>query len=572
MESSSRKFRALAPRAVPWLAALGLWLLFEIPAAFVPGGPTLLALRPTGDVLVLSTLVWCAVRARARPTVFRALGAVAAVALFVRVDFSAYFFSMRTPPLLYDQLFVMRHFLVLVSDLVTTGTVLSVLGFAALAVACILLIRYLLRRAAPLATEVESRVVGRVLLGAWALALPATAFGPRAATVPWIRWLGPELVDNVRSSFAMHQSVRQGIEDSPYRDIERLRLARKPDVFFFFVESYGRILAEDESTRPRWVSTLSELDARLSRAGWRSASAFSAAPVSGGGSWLAVGSIFFGARLRYQGVFQRFVDAGARAPSLPRFFRQQGYTTVNLAPSVRPRPGVETENRYGYDTYLRLPDLDYRGPKVGWGIVPDQYALGFAEERHLSRVQGPLFLHFHTVTSHVPWDPLPEYVRDWRTLNGARPKPPGNDDAGARGLALHDAYERSVYYDLRVLSDFLARRTGDALVILMGDHQPPFLPAVEDSFDVPVHVLARDGALLDELLERGFAPGMVPPGGPARFKHEGLFSLVVRALSRASGEGEPTEYHADGASVGRWQEEYGDPFRRGRRGLAAATR
>jgi hypothetical protein len=559
------KIRPLHPSLTPWLSAVTLWLLFELPAAlhwdeFAPS-----AVRPTGEFLLLATAAWLGARANRGRAVLWATGLLAALLLVVRLDFAVYFMAMRSQPLLYEQLITVQHLFGLITDLFTPAIGLALLGFLVLAVAFVWLTRALIRRAGELAEPPAARRVKVVLSVLWCLALAGTLLGPSGPSRAWVRWMVPELIGNARESIVIHRSVQRGITDSPYRSFRSVGLAHKPDVIVFFVESYGRVLAEHQGTRQRWNATLSDFAARLSNSGWHTASAFSTATVSGGSSWLAVGSIFFGAHVRYQGVFDGFVEAGDSVPSLPRFFEQQGYTTVNLAPSVRRRPGVDVENRYGWDTYARQEDLEYRGPKMGWGVVPDQYALGFAEERLLPRVEGPLFFHFHMVSSHAIWDGVPEYVPDWRSWNSmggelarrsqdaAAHAPHAPAERHLRGLtaSLLSNYERSVLYDLRVVEDFLSRRTRDTLVIVMGDHQPPILSTEEDSFDVPIHLVARDPAVLQEFLEHGFTAGLVPPAElPAQVKHEGLFSLIVRALARAYGSSAVPEYLANGVRVG----------------------
>jgi hypothetical protein len=537
-------------------------LLFEFPTVLHSDGISPAALRPTGEVLVLSTAAWLAARAKlGRASVF-CPGLLLALLLVVRVDFAIYFIAMRSQPLLYEQLVTIQHFVGLITDLFTLELAAVIVGLLILAIALLWLVRALLSRTSKLAGADQAKRVAVALSALWVLALAGTLLGPRDASHVWVRWMVPELLGNVKESVLIHRSVLGGIVSSPYRDFQRLRLAHKPDVLVFFVESYGRVLAEHEATLPRWTAALTGLDARLSKSGWHSASAFSTAPVSGGTSWLAVGSIFFGAHVRYQGVYQRFVDGGEGVPSLPRFFQQQGYATVNLAPSVRPRRGIELENRYGFGTYLRQPDLEYRGPRMGWGFVPDQYTLGFAEERVLPHVQAPLFLLFHMVSSHAHWGSVPTYVSDWRSWNSIGDELDRRSmdetaravaERASRGLtsSARTSYEGSVLYDLRVVEDFLSRRTRDTLVILMGDHQPPVLSSQSDTFDVPMHVIARDPTVLQEFLERGFSKGLVPPVKlPAQVKHEGLFSLIVRAMARADGSATVPEYYADGVRVG----------------------
>jgi hypothetical protein len=97
-------------------------------------------------------------------------------------------------------------------------------------------------------------------------------------------------------------------------------------------------------------------------------------------------------------------------------------------------------------------------------------------------------------------------------------------------------YEATVLYDLALLERFLAQLKGDALVIIMGDHQPPLLAVETRNFDTPVHVLAKDPALLEELRAHGFSEGLwLAPNEPTTVLHEGLFSLLVRTLVRCCG-------------------------------------
>ena len=46
------------------------------------------------------------------------------------------------------------------------------------------------------------------------------------------------------------------------------------------------------------------------------------------------------------------------------------------------------ENRYAYDTTLFALDLEYEGPSIGWGIIPDQYSLGYAHDRVFSEAES----------------------------------------------------------------------------------------------------------------------------------------------------------------------------------------
>jgi hypothetical protein len=556
----------------PWLAVAAMWGLFELPMAFAPDRIDPGALRPTGEMLALFTAVWLSYRVRHGSVIRWLAAALAIVLVVVRIDRAVFFVLRRAEPLLYDQLFMLRHLFVMLSDLFGIRTLLGIFGFALAAALSVLVVRVLLRRAAPLLSPSQVRRTSAVCAALWVIFIAATAFGPRPPGRPAVRWMIPDLAQNIEESRRIYRAVRHQINQSPYRSFDRVRLVRKPDVLVFFVESYGKLMAEEPRMRPVWVAELGGMEERLTRAGWHVASAYSTAPVSGGSSWLAVGSILMGTTIRYEAVFRQLIAAAGRMPTLVRFFSSQGYETVHLAPSDRARPGVEAENDYRFDRYLAYEDLEYRGPAFGFGIVPDQYALGYTEEHVLTNVTRPLFFEFHMVSSHAEWDSVPPYVTDWHTLNraeGARPEEVGQSEIGVRlarysheeprfsymgalTATLRENYQESIYYDFRVIENFVLRTTRDALVVVMGDHQPPIVAPETAGFEVPIHLFARDPKLLDEFTARGFTPGLVLPGDrPAAVEHGGLFSLLVRGLARSSGDGAPLPtYYRNGVRLG----------------------
>ena len=63
------------------------------------------------------------------------------------------------------------------------------------------------------------------------------------------------------------------------------------------------------------------------------------------------------------------------------------------------------------------------------------------------------------------------------------------------------------------MADHLRRHAPRPLVmIVVGDHQPPALVSGRRAnWDVPVHVVSDDPALLQRLLGSGFVPGLTPP-------------------------------------------------------------
>ena len=225
-----------------------------------------------------------------------------------------------------------------------------------------------------------------------------------------------------------------------------------------------------------------------------------------------------------------------------------------LAPADRDRPGAYVVNRYGFTDSLAHAQLGYRGPSIGWGIVPDQYSLAVAEQRVLRDPARPVFLDFHMVSSHAPWQDVPvltdaplraghgDAVRE-EELDGTGQvlaRLSRYDRAAERRFiditqfdaAMREGYRATIAYDLTLITRYLGGRTRDALVVVLGDHQPPVIARSDTSFDAPIHVLARDASRLAPLREAGFREGLsLPPSAPAALSHAGLFSLLVHTLA-----------------------------------------
>jgi hypothetical protein len=517
------------------------------------------AMRPTGEIVALLTAYGACRILNARRIVYRLLLAATAVLVVVRLDWAIYFLITRSEPLLYDQLFMLRHLVVLIGDLwsmkMAALLVLSVAGFALLVRTAALLVRAM----DPLFAPQRRKRLAVVAALAWlAIAIGTLTSRDEKPSEANVHWLSRDVARNVRESHDIYADVERGIRSSPYRGYDGIRLRRTPNVSLLFIESYGRVVSDGDDLRPEWSDRLGRMQTRLSEAGWHMASAFSTAPVSGGRSWLAVTSVLTGTMVQYEGVFRHMLDRMDRIPSLVKFLAAHGYNTVALEPSDRVRPGVEEVNYHGFAKILRFNDMHYRGPKAGWGLIPDQYSLGFAEEHILGQDTEPRLFQFHMVSSHLPWRGIPKFVDDWHALNDMKGDPMDSlrygelvqrlsrygREASRRWVLYRDLdhdyraqYLNTIEYDFDVIEAHLARLSGDDLVIVMGDHQPPAIAPEKTNFDVPVHVFARDPALLREFLDEGFRPGLVlgRSESPA-LEHGGFFSLIVRALVRCCGD------------------------------------
>ncbi|HMN55068.1 MAG TPA: hypothetical protein PKC32_12875, partial [Sphingopyxis sp.] len=93
-------------------------------------------------------------------------------------------------------------------------------------------------------------------------------------------------------------------------------------------------------------------------------------------------------------------------PTLAHLFRREGYQSVGLYPAL----SWDWAERafYGFDLFLDGRDLVYRGPPLGYWKIPDQFSLARFEQLHpAGPATPPRFLFFPTITSHLPFGPVP---------------------------------------------------------------------------------------------------------------------------------------------------------------------
>jgi hypothetical protein len=63
---------------------------------------------------------------------------------------------------------------------------------------------------------------------------------------------------------------------------------------------------------------------------------------------------------------------------------------------------------------------------------------------------------------------------------------------------------------------------------VIGDHQPlASVSGAGASWDVPVHIVSADAALLRRFEAHGFTPGLLPAPGPASIRMHALTALLL---------------------------------------------
>jgi hypothetical protein len=399
------------------------------------------------------------------------------------------------------------------------------LGAALGLVALYWLVRWSWNRIAAAAAVPRAR---GTLAGAAVLVMAAYPLAPE-------RFTAPVTASYLRQATLAVQVFRgggAGLAESPplASDLARLRGA---DVFVIFLESYGAAVYDRPEHHARLAPARGALATAAAATGRGVVSAFVESPTFGGASWLAHASLLAGVEVRDGDAYNLLMTQRRR--TLVRTFADRGYRTVALMPGLR-QDWREGERFYGFDAIYGADRLGYRGPAFGWWRIPDQYALARLDSLEVARGERqPLFAFFPTIISHAPFRPVPPYQPDWQRLLGPEPYDPSVARALAGNRAewqnLDPAYADAVGYSLEWLGGYLRERRGaDLVLVVLGDHQPPVGVAGEaPSWQVPVHVFARPGDLLEALVAQGFVPGLTPQR-PAIGGMDGLTRRLLGAF------------------------------------------
>jgi hypothetical protein len=365
------------------------------------------------------------------------------------------------------------------------------------------------------------------------LALPPGPDGTRRVSTSLSHEMARQARDLVLAWQVAHGHLGKyaAVLAAPQRQSADLAGLKGGDVLLIYVESYGTVALDDPRYRAVVAPALDRFAAKAAAAGYGLVSDRIVSPTFGGGSWLAHGAMGSGVRLDQ--LTARLLLASDRR-SLPRYLSAAGYRTVEIMPGIK-KPLAE-EGFWGFDKSYYAADLGYDGPAFGWFTIPDQYTLKIFAEREAHSAR-PLFAQIVLVSSHTPFYPVPPYVADWRDAGPYESVGQAEWDRIYRQPdwdRLEAPYRESLAYDLDVLGDFLTSRVADgALVIILGDHQPPaFISGDKQPWTVPIHVLAKDQALLAPFVAQGYTPGAFPAQTAPFLAMEGFLPAFLDGFSR----------------------------------------
>jgi hypothetical protein len=306
------------------------------------------------------------------------------------------------------------------------------------------------------------------------------------------------------------------------------------DVVLVFMESYGASTYDLPRYRDGLRDARAAFAAAAAETGSEVRSAFVRSPTFSGGSWLAHLSLLSGVEVTDPDLYSLLMTQQRR--TLVHAFREAGYRAAAVMPGMRlawPEGGF-----YGFDTIHDAAAMQWRGPEFGWWHIPDQFTFARLMDLELDRPapRPPVFAVLATVSTHLPFEPVPPLQPDWQRLRGPRPYAP---DVLARALArepdwldLGRSYVDAVDYALRGLAGLMRERPdAQRVLVIVGDHQPAANVSGNDaSWDVPVHVVTGNRAILDALEANGFSPGLDPPRPTLARLHE-LGPLLLRSFA-----------------------------------------
>jgi hypothetical protein len=314
------------------------------------------------------------------------------------------------------------------------------------------------------------------------------------------------------------------------------------DVLLLFAESYGASTFDVSEQAAVLAAPRAQLAQAIADRGYGVVSARVRSPTFGGSSWLAHAALLAGVDTGNPAHHDRLL--ASQRPTLVRHFARHGYRTVGWMPGIK-RPWPEGAF-YGFDRLADDAGIGYRGPDFGYWRIPDQAAMALLHAQELHREamvaeRRPRFIVFPTVSTHAPFHPLAPFVTDWQRLTGPEAY---SSEQTASSLTEPLSIERplpnfldGMRYQFMWLADYLRLLAPQRFVlIVVGDHQPPALvtgPGV--SWDVPVHVISDDAALLQRLVDAGFVSGLQPPAQTLGPMH-GLTGVLLRAFDAAGAE------------------------------------
>jgi hypothetical protein len=290
---------------------------------------------------------------------------------------------------------------------------------------------------------------------------------------------------------------------------------RGKNVLLTFVESYGRVAIQNSDMSSRIDSVLDAGTVSLRNAGFDARSGFLTSSTAGGGSWLAHSTLQSGLWIDSPQRYTQLTESNRF--TLANAFRRAGWQTASYQPANRydwPEGAF-----YQYGKIIDSRNMGYQGKDYSFQSIPDQYTLSTVQRLEFATPRpAPLFAEIDLVSSHAPWEPVPDLV-DWSRIGF------GAGFTGAAGAndptqtvfqqtigTVHADYAETIEYSLRTVIQYLQTYGDKNLVmVFLGDHEPaPVVTGENADRDVPITIVAKDPNVLNQISGWGWTPGLRP--------------------------------------------------------------
>jgi phosphatidylglycerophosphate synthase len=330
------------------------------------------------------------------------------------------------------------------------------------------------------------------------------------------------------------------IKHDAFRDTptnQLLTALRGKDVLLVFAESFGRVAIEESSVAPEVNKALAEGDKRLASAGFHSRSGFLISSTFGGGSWLAHSSLQAGLWVHNLRRYAQLLPE--RRFTLASAFNRAGWRTVDEDVSNN-RPWPEGKAFYHWDKIYNRDQVGYKGPTFSYAAMPDQYIYSALQRLELGKThRRPLFAEIDTVSSHQPWNRIPEEIPWDKVGNGSIYNHLSNHYERESFLSFWDnaakvqaGYGKTIVYSLNSLTKFIQQYGKKNLVVIeLGDHQPRNPVTGEQAgHQVPVSIISHDPKVLKAIEGWGWNPGLRPRKDAPVWPMSGFRNRFFRAF------------------------------------------
>lgn len=537
-------------RPQPWvtrltglLACLVVWAVLVAPDEVAAVSPAAFARIPLEGLV----LVGLGLLLPSRPAVWLATGAglaLGVLTLLKLLDLGvSVAFARRFDPL-GDPVYVGAGVSFLRDAMGTANAWTATVLAAGLMVAVLVLVPYAVLRATRLARG-HRPIAGPVVLALSLVWVGCAVAGVRVAPgEPVAATTAVDLasthVTEVRDRLRERAALAAQIADDDFADVppsRLLRALRGKDVLLVFVESYGQVALEGLPTSSQLRDSVDAHSRRLEAAGYRSRSAYLTSPTFGAMSWLAHSTLQSGLWIDNQGTYDLLLDRDRL--TLSSAFGKAGWRSVGMIPADT-EPWPEGQRFYRWEALHDMTNMDYEGPRFGYGRMPDQFALESFRRLELDRPgRGPVMAEIDLESSHNPWVPLPRMVDpdelgDGSVFEGMPEEGQQRDDVWHDADLVKAAYVRSLQYSLDALTEFVERSNDEDLVlVVLGDHWPvTTVSGTTPGHDVPISVIANDPAVLRRIDAWGWQDGLRPQSHAPVWPMDAFRDRFLEAFSR----------------------------------------